>query len=117
MTTKKKVVTKSPPEHKNKIMTKIQKDISFKDLESQKYLELQEAQNEEDRIMDEITIVFSSVSDRAEAEKVVLEKWIPLMDKAKERTAEAMKVWHKIMEDKIGREGDGLNIMSKGLDM
>lgn len=98
-------------------MTKINKDISSEDLESKKYLELQEAQNEEDNIMDEITIVFSSILDRAEAEKIVLEKWIPLMDKARDKTAKAMNVWHKIMEEKNKGKGENLDIMKRGLDM
>ena len=98
-------------------MTKTQKDISSEDLESKKYLELQEAQNEEDNIMDEITIVFSSITDRTEAEKIVLEKWIPLMDKARDKTAKAMSEWHKIMESKKDVEGDDLDIMKRGLDM
>ncbi|MFA5934389.1 MAG: hypothetical protein WC827_00680 [Candidatus Paceibacterota bacterium] len=98
-------------------MTKIKKEISSENLESQKYLELQEAQNEEDRIMDEIAIAFSSISDRSEAEKIVLEKWIPLMDKARDKTAKAMSVWHKIMDEKNKGKGEGLDIMNSGLDI
>lgn len=98
----------------NKIMPKIKKDLSSENLESQKYLDLQEAQNEEDNIMDEITIVFSSVSDKREAEKIVLEKWVPLMNKAREKTAKAMDEWHKIMNNK---KGEDLDMMKNGLDM
>ncbi len=98
-------------------MPKIKKDLSLENLESQKYLELQEAQNEEDRIMDEITIVFSSIADRKEAEKVVLEKWIPLMDEAREKTAKAMDEWHKIMKNKDSKKGEGLDMMKTGLDI
>ena len=95
-------------------MPKIKKDLSLENLESQKYLELQEAQNEEDRIMDEITIVFSTVLDRKEAEKIVLEKWMPLMNEAREKTAKAMDEWHTIMKNK---KGEDLDMMKSGLDI
>ena len=98
-------------------MTKIKKDSSLENLENQKYLELQEAQNEEDSIMDEITIVFSSVLDRKEAEKIVLDKWIPLMDKAREKTAKAMDAWHKIMEEKTSDNGEIMDVIGKSLKM
>ena len=98
-------------------MIKKQKDISSENLESQKYLELQEAQNEEDRIMDEITKVFSSISDRTEAEKVVLEKWVPLMDEARKKTAEAMSIWRKSITGISGNKDEELDIMKRGLDM
>jgi len=56
--------------------------VSPESLEDQKHRELQEAMDEEDRIMGEINKVLADTPDRAEAEKIVLEKWAPLMDEA-----------------------------------
>ena len=75
------------------------KNKTPENIEDEKYLELQEAMNEENRIMGEINIVFSSISDRAEAEKIVLEKWAPLMDEAMKKSHEALKTWLDTMQE------------------
>ena len=66
-------------------------------LEDQKYRELQEAMKEEDRIMKEIKGVFTSASTKAEAEKIVLENWGPLLDEAIKKTGKALKEWFDAM--------------------
>lgn len=62
-------------------------------LGDQKYRELQEAMGEEDRVMREIDNVFASTPDRAEAEKIVLEKWALSMDETMKKSGEALKAW------------------------
>jgi hypothetical protein len=84
-------------------------------LEDQEYRELQEAMNEEDRIMREIDNVFASTPDRAEAEKIVLEKLAPLMDEAMKKSGEALKAWLNTMRGTGERERKELDNMEKDL--
>ncbi|RJR31728.1 hypothetical protein C4569_01180, partial [Candidatus Parcubacteria bacterium] len=67
--------------------------------EDQKHREFQEAMDEEERIMREIDNVLAVTSDRAVAEKIVLEKWAPLMDEAMEKSREALKLWLGTMQE------------------
>lgn len=62
-------------------------------LENQKYQEFQVVMREEDRVMAEIDKVFASAPDRTEAEKIILEKWAPLMDMAMKKSGESLKAW------------------------
>ena len=68
-------------------------------LEDQKHRELQEAMGEEDRIMREIDNILASTPNRAEAEKIVLEKWAPLMDEAMKKSSESLKAWFNAMKE------------------
>lgn len=61
--------------------------------------ELQETMNEEDRIMVEIDKVFESTPDRGEAEKIILEKWAPLMDEAVKKSNEFRTQWLEAMNE------------------
>lgn len=61
--------------------------------EARLHKELQEAMDEEDRIMAEIDKVFESTPDRGEAEKIILEKWAPLMDEAVKKSSDLTKQW------------------------
>ncbi len=84
-------------------------------LEDQKHKELQAAMDEEDRIMAEIDKVLASMPDRAEAEKIVLEKWAPLMDGAMKKSGEALKAWRDTMSEASERERKELDDMEKDL--
>jgi hypothetical protein len=84
-------------------------------LEDQKHQELQAAMDEEDRIMAEIDKVLASTSDRAEAEKIVLEKWAPLMDEAMKKSEEALKAWLDVIREAGERERKELDDMEKDL--
>jgi len=68
-------------------------------LEDQKYRELLETMDEEDRIMKEINTVFTNTPNRAEAEKIVLEKWALLMDEAMKKSREALNAWFNSMDE------------------
>ena len=68
-------------------------------LEDQKYRELLETMDEEDRIMKEINTAFTNTPNRAEAEKIVLEKWALLMDEAMKKSREALNAWFNSMDE------------------
>lgn len=84
-------------------------------LEDQKYRELQEAMDEESDIMRELDYVFTDMPDRAEAKKIVLEKWGPLMDEALKKSSEALKAWLNTMQEAGEREIKELDDMEKDL--
>lgn len=92
---------------------KKQKDFESESLENKKYKELQEAMDEEGRIMKEIDNLFSSTSDRAKAEKIVLEKLAPLMDEGMKKSSEALKAWLDAMREASEREKKELDDMKK----
>ena len=95
---------------------KREKGPTPENLEDKKHRELQEAMEEEDRIMQEIDNVLNSTPDRAEAEKIVLEKWAPLMDEAMIKSGEALKSWLDTMREAGERERKKLDDMKKDLD-
>lgn len=84
-------------------------------LEDQKHKELQVAMDEEDRIMKEIDDVLASTPDRAEAEKIVLEKHASLMDAAMKKSGEALNAWLDEMRESGERERKELGDMEKDL--
>lgn len=84
-------------------------------LEDQKHQELQAAMDEEDRVMAEIDKVFVSTPDRAEAEKIVLENWAPLMGEAMKKSGEALEAWLDVMREASERERKELDDMEKDL--
>jgi len=84
-------------------------------LEDQKHRELQAAMNEEDRVMAEIDKTLASTPDRAKAEKMVLEKWAPLMDEAMKKSGEALKAWLDAMREASERERKEMDDMEKDL--
>jgi len=65
--------------------------------EARLHKELQEAMDEEDRIMAEMDKVFELTPDRSEAEKIILEKWAPLMDEAVKKSSELTIQWLEAM--------------------
>ena len=84
-------------------------------LEDQKHRELQEAMDEEDRVMAEIDKVLAGTPNRAEAEKIVLEQWAPLMDEAMRKSGEALKAWLDAMRKAGEHERKELDDMEKDL--
>ncbi len=66
--------------------------------ETRLHNELQRAIEEEERIMAEMDKVFESTPDRAEAEKIILEKWAPLMDEVSKKSVELTKQWLEAMK-------------------
>src|SRR3989338_749714 len=85
-------------------------------LENQKHRELQEAMDEENRIMTEIEKVFDNTPDKVEAEKIILENWAPLMDEAMKKSGEAQKAWSDAMREAYEREKKELDDMEKDLN-
>lgn len=73
--------------------SKGEKGPAPENLEDQKYVALQAAMDDEDRIMKEIDNVFATTSDRAEAEKIVLEKYAPQMDETMIKSRQALDEW------------------------
>lgn len=73
-------------------------------LEDQKYAALQVAMDEEDRIMKEIDNVFTTTSDRAEAEKIVLEKYASQMDEAMKKSRQSLDEWLRAIEEAHEKE-------------
>ena len=62
-------------------------------LEDQKYTAFQSAMDEENRIIKEISNVLVTTPDRAEAERIVLEKYASQMDEAIGKTRQALDEW------------------------
>lgn len=67
--------------------------------EDQKHKALQAAMDEEDRIMKEIDNVFATTPDRAEAERMVMEKYVPLMEEARKKSDETLREWLEEMRE------------------
>ena len=66
-------------------------------LEEQKYQEFLAAEEEVNKIMEEINRIFATTPNRAEAEKNVLENWGDKMDKAMSASKEALGGWLSAM--------------------
>jgi hypothetical protein len=60
--------------------------------------ELRKAMDREKEIMKEIDKVFESTPDRIKAEKIILEKWAPLMDEAAQKSRELTTMWLEAMK-------------------
>lgn len=74
-----------------------EKGLAPENLEDQKYSELEAAMAKEDRVMAEIYKVLANTPDRAQAEKIVLEKWSDLMSQAMKKSHEALEAWFEAM--------------------
>ncbi len=92
-----------------------EKGSAPENLEDQKHRELKAAMDEENRVMTEIDKVFASTPDRAEAEKIVLEKLAPLMGEAMKKFGEALKMWLDTMREAGERERKEVDDMEKDL--
>lgn len=79
-------------------MTEQFKEEKGENLEDQKYVALQVAMAEEDRVMKEMDDVFATTPDREGAEKIVLEKYAPLMSEAMKKSRQALDEWLNAME-------------------
>ncbi len=90
-----------------------EKDPAPKSLDDQKYRELEVIMAEEDRIMAEIDNVLATTPERAEAEKIVLERWAPLMDEAMKKSGEAFNIWLDTMRKSSERGRKKLDDMEK----
>ncbi len=62
------------------------------DEENQKYKAMQEAMDTEDKIMEEVQKLLETLP-RKEAEKIIAEKYAPLLKKVSEKTREATDEW------------------------
>ncbi len=86
-------------------------------LEDQKYEEMQAAENEVDRIMKEMDNILASNLNREEAEKIVFEKWAPLMDEAMKKSTETFKAWLDAANEASDRERKEIDDMEKDLEI
>ena len=68
--------------------------MQVKDEENQKYKIMQEAMDEEDKIMEEIQNLLETLP-REKAEKIIAEKYTPLLKKISEKTREATDEWRE----------------------
>ena len=68
-------------------------------IEDQKYATLQVAMYEENRIMKEISNVFATTSNQADAEKVVLKEYAFQMDEAMRKSRSALDEWLNIIKE------------------
>mgnify|MGYP001562450790 len=91
-----------------------EKGPASENLEDQKYRELQVAHDEEDRVMAEINKVFDGAPDRAEAEKIVVGKWAPLLEQAMKKSGEALKAWLDAVREAGEREMSEIRDTEKG---
>jgi len=67
-------------------------------IEDQKYAAFQAAMGEEDKIMEGINKVLESTPNRAEAEKIVLEKYASQMDEAMRKSRQSLDEWLRAIE-------------------
>ncbi len=72
--------------------------------EDLKYEEIKRAMKEEERLQGEIDKIFAAISDRTEAEKIVLRDWAPQLDAAQYKTGQFLREWFSIMEREHERE-------------
>ncbi len=81
--------------------------ISPEGFEEQKYREWQAAVEEEEQIRRDIERVFAEISDRSEAEKIVLAEYAPQMDVAMKKSAELFQEWFKaVRQSRQSEEGE-----------
>ncbi len=69
------------------------KSSAPENLEDQKHAAFQMAMDEEERIRKEIDNVLTTTSDRKETEKIILQKYAPLMDEAMKKSRQALQEW------------------------
>ena len=84
--------------------SKREKGPTSENIEDQKYTALQVAMDEEDKIMAEINKVFESTPDRAEAERIVLEKHASQMDEAMKKSKQVLGEWLHAIEEAHKKE-------------
>jgi len=65
------------------------------DEEKQKYKAMQEAMDTEDKIMEEIQKLLETLP-REKAERIIAEKYTPLLKKISEKTREATDEWREM---------------------
>lgn len=66
--------------------------------EMMKYEALKKAEEKEDKIQEEINDIFENTEDRAEAEKIINEKYISILKEAVGATNMAFDEWSAAME-------------------
>lgn len=72
---------------------KMGEEIIAEQLEDKTYDAVQEAEKEVRRILGEMDKIFETISDRREAEKVILETLAPQMDEALAVSRKAFDAW------------------------
>jgi hypothetical protein len=76
------------------------KEVQEQPIELQRYCEVQAAMDEQDRIMQEIENILENAADHAQAEKIILDEWVPRMRDAQDAVTEALDAWRASMEKK-----------------
>lgn len=77
--------------------------------ELDEYQKLMLAMDEEDVLMEEIEKLIENSEDREELNKVIQEKYIPLLEKSKLRTQDAFAAWRKSIANEIKEVENLLN--------
>jgi len=73
-------------------------------LETLKYEKVKNALDEIDSLMKEINSILSNAPDRVEAEKLLLESHVPLMEEAQKRFVEAWREWFDYIKEQHTKE-------------
>lgn len=82
-----------------------ERELSREDLEEQKYKAFVAAQDEVHEIQEAIDHVFyATMGDRAEAEKIILEKFASKMDLAVKEERRALDEWLKIIRENQAKD-------------
>ncbi len=68
---------------------------------SDEYNALREAMNNEDEIMKKVEEVLETTPDKGEAERVIREKYLPLIEQAVKRTKEALKELREMEKEEL----------------
>lgn len=76
---------------------------------SDEYNVLRQAMDSEDEIMKKIQEILETTPDKREAERIINEKYLPLIERAKERTKETLRELRKV-------EGEQLKSIKKEMD-
>ncbi len=70
-------------------------------LKSDEYNVLRQAMDGEDEIMKKIEEVLETTPDKKEAERIISEKYLPLIERAKEKTKEALRELRKVESEQL----------------
>jgi len=74
-------------------------------LEDRKYEEWKAATEKEDQLVKEVNDVFANTPDRAEAERIVMSKYEPLLDAAFKESMRALTEWLEAIRTAHESEG------------
>ncbi len=69
--------------------------------QSDEYNKLRQAMDNEDNLMAKVEEIMESTSDKEEAERIIKEKYLPLIEEAVKRTKEALKELREVEKEEL----------------